>query len=311
MRDAKTPSVSARIVAWLRSLAAFTPARDVAPDDASVRLAGFPFSTTYALMARAPRLSRAVLGWSPALSAAAATMAMRTREIDDAIKDFVASGGTQVVLLGVGLDARSVRLASLFQKHNVKLFEVDSPGSQANKLAALRASGLADRTTAYVAHDFEAEALASLPGKLADCGLVQEKRTLTVLEGVVMYLSLNAANATLDAVKQLGCRKSVLLVNHVDSGAAERLASFKPWRLHSWTFWPMFFEFVRVWAGERLRPPSQGGIALGEEIESSMRDHGSWSMRSNRDDAETARRAGLAPGVIAASGMRVAVFELQ
>src|SRR5262245_51857837 len=57
-------------------------------------------------------------------------MALRTLAIDAPVREAVAGGARQVVILGAGLDGRAFRMAELAA---VDLFEVDHPDSQAPK----------------------------------------------------------------------------------------------------------------------------------------------------------------------------------
>jgi O-methyltransferase involved in polyketide biosynthesis len=82
--------------------------------------------------------------------------------------------------MGAGLDARSLRLLPMLRP-NVRLFEVDSPGSSREKQAMLHRHGWLAGTQAnvsYIAQDFEKEPLSTLPEKLACAGLQRDQPTL-------------------------------------------------------------------------------------------------------------------------------------
>ena len=57
-------------------------------------------------------------------------MALRTAAIDAAIRDAIAGGATQLVILGAGYDGRAWRMPELA---GVKVFEVDHPATQGDK----------------------------------------------------------------------------------------------------------------------------------------------------------------------------------
>ena len=59
-------------------------------------------------------------------------IALRTATIDGAVRDAIAAGARQLVILGAGYDGRAWRLADLA---GVKVFEVDHPATQADKRA--------------------------------------------------------------------------------------------------------------------------------------------------------------------------------
>jgi methyltransferase (TIGR00027 family) len=57
-------------------------------------------------------------------------IALRTSAIDAAVRDAIAAGATQLVILGAGYDGRAWRLPELT---GVKVFEVDHPATQGDK----------------------------------------------------------------------------------------------------------------------------------------------------------------------------------
>jgi methyltransferase (TIGR00027 family) len=119
-------------------------------------------------------------------------MQVRTRVLDEAVERFAAAGGDQVVLLGAGFDARAARFPAL------KFFEVDHPATQRRKRALLGDAASASAT--YVAFHFERDPMTSLPTMLTEHGHVRSRPTLTIWEGVTMYLTEPAIEASLAAV---------------------------------------------------------------------------------------------------------------
>ena len=318
MRTADTPSVSARFVAWLRGIARCTPGRDLAPDEYSVRLSGQPFTAIYTLALWFPTAARLIIAHT-SLQLAALTQALRSVEIDDAVRSFVAAGGTQVVVMGAGLDARSLRLLPTLSS-SVRLWEVDSPGSSREKQAQLQRHdwlAMTQSSVTYVAQDFEEEPLSSLPDKLAHTGLRLDAPTLTIMEGVCMYLHAATVRASFDVARAFGGSGSQLVVNHLGGPPAFRAEDFSSWRWwtpRGWSFWPLAFTFFRVWAGERIRIPSNGGLDLGpDRIGDVLAEHG-WKLVWDRDAATTAEQHALPKEVVArlrASGMMVALARRQ
>ena len=207
MRTRDTPSNTAALVAALRHWAKWLrpPLRDLAPDPYGAALAGGAYAHVDAFFEAHPQLT-AALARHTALGRGAAAMALRTRCLDDAVRDFAAAGGRQVVILGAGLDVRAWRLGRDALR-GCTVFEVDSPGSQRAKLAALgrarleAASASAATPVRFIVHDFEADGADALPAKLCDAGLDPAAPVLTLWEAVVMYLTLDAGAATLRAVR--------------------------------------------------------------------------------------------------------------
>jgi methyltransferase (TIGR00027 family) len=146
-------------------------------------------------------------------------MQVRTRLFDDELRSFLAAGGRQIVILGAGYDCRAARFATLLA--GARVFEVDHPATQARKRAVLAQRG-ADPAVDYVPWHFERRPLRELPAALAELGLDLTRPTLTVWEGVTMYLSPEAIDATVAAVHGLGGDGSRLVFNYLTRRLLER-----------------------------------------------------------------------------------------
>jgi methyltransferase (TIGR00027 family) len=165
-------------------------------------------------------------------------MQLRTRVIDDDVEDFVRSGGKQIVLLGAGFDARAWRLAGL---SSATVFEVDHPATQQTKRA--RMAGEATRgKVVFVPWDFEHESIRDLPARLIAEGQDPAIPTMTVLEGVVMYLSGPALDATFAAIAAYSAPGSPLSVTYLKSELMQRYAPLQRAR-----------RAVVRWVGEPFR----------------------------------------------------------
>lgn len=123
-------------------------------------------------------------------------MQVRTRVIDDALRAFVAGGGRQLVVLGAGYDCRALRLAELA---GCTVLEVDHPATQGHKRGVLDGLGAASAAR-YVTWNFEERAMDDLPDALVDAGLAPAP-VFTIWEGVTMYLTEPAIDASLRAIR--------------------------------------------------------------------------------------------------------------
>ena len=165
-------------------------------------------------------------------------MQVRTRVIDDALRAWIAAGGRQVVLLGAGYDCRALRLREL---RDARVFEVDHPATQQRKqrvLARLHAESPAE----YVTWDFETRAMDDLPDVLEEAGLDRTKRVFTIWEGVTMYLTDAAIDASLRAIRAWSPAGSQLAMTYFSKSRIEQptlatralkaiVATFgEPWR---------------------------------------------------------------------------------
>jgi methyltransferase (TIGR00027 family) len=220
MRD-ETPSKTAAWVAAARQLGRLLP------DD--LRLADDRYGAEFTSAGLASVIERAVSpgpkdnsadGWLrqlrhpiafvPGLSSWVAYMQVRTRVIDDALRRFVAEGGRQLVLLGAGYDCRALRMPELSE---VRVFEVDHPATQAHKQAVLARCEATSPAT-YVTWDFEARPVDELPDALVAAGLDAAAPTFTIWEGVTMYLSEPAIDASLRAIARWSPPRSTLAMTY-------------------------------------------------------------------------------------------------
>lgn len=228
MRD-DTPSRTAAWVAAARQLG------QLLPD--GVRLVDDPYGAAFtsrwvsALIeqaiargaAQAPldtalRALRGPLAGLPGLRNWILYMQVRTRVIDDEIRAFVAGGGRQLVLLGAGYDCRALRMPELAA---ARVFEIDHPATQSHKRATLERIEAASPAV-YVTWNFEELPLEDLPDALAAAGHDAARPTFTVWEGVTMYLSEPAINASLRAIAAWSAPGSTLAMTYFAKAAVEQ-----------------------------------------------------------------------------------------
>jgi methyltransferase (TIGR00027 family) len=144
-------------------------------------------------------------------------MQVRTRVIDDALRAFIDAGGRQVVLLGAGYDCRALRLPELADAF---VLEVDHPATQGHKRSVLAQLG-AESPAHYVTWDFETRAMDDLPDVLEEAGLDRDRPVFTIWEGVTMYLTEGAIDASLRAVRAWSPARSKLAMTY---SAKDRIA---------------------------------------------------------------------------------------
>jgi methyltransferase (TIGR00027 family)/deazaflavin-dependent oxidoreductase (nitroreductase family) len=191
-----------------------------------------------------------------------AEIVLRARWVDE----LVAGGGfEQLVLMGAGYDATALR-------HDlpagVRVFEVDSPQTQAVKRATLDRHRVASKNAvAFCPCDFEVDSLAEV---VADAGFERGRSSLVVWLGVSYYLTLDAFRATLRDVAALTAPGSRLLFDYMDPSVidgtttkpgARRAAEWvvkrgEPYLL-GFTFEQLGDELERAGfrATEHMRPP--------------------------------------------------------
>jgi methyltransferase (TIGR00027 family) len=149
---------------------------------------------------------------------------VRTRAIDDAVREALVGGCSQLVLLGAGYDTRGYRL---HEAAHVETFEVDHPVTQAAKRAALeRELGTSSCRVHLVSVDFERDSLAKA---LDDAGLRPAIQTCVVWEGVFSYLTLDAIDATLRWAVEACAPGGRLILTYVDVAALRPADRRAPW----------------------------------------------------------------------------------
>ena len=194
MKDA-TPSRTAAWVALARGMASALP-----PE---ARLADDPYGAEFEddgprkKLQGALERARLPVHRIPGVTPWILYMQVRTRVIDDALRAFVARGGDQVVVLGAGYDTRALRLPEL---SGLAVFEVDHPATQRRKQEVLARLG-AMSPVKYVTWDFESRPMRELPDALAAAGLDRGSPVFTIWEGVTMYLTEPAIDASLRAIR--------------------------------------------------------------------------------------------------------------
>jgi methyltransferase (TIGR00027 family) len=146
----------------------------------------------------------------------ATAMALRTVEIDDAIR---AHPAPQVVILGAGLDGRAWRLPEL---RGVDVFEVDHPDSQRDKRSRVGALDPVGNVR-FIPVDFARD---DLDAALTAAGHVPSNPTTWVWEGVVMYLALADIEATLRVIARRSPPGSRLVVVYHAPSPLVRLLGF-------------------------------------------------------------------------------------
>ncbi|KAK1323846.1 hypothetical protein QJS10_CPA02g01138 [Acorus calamus] len=159
-------------------------------------------------------------------------------KIEAAIGSFGGDKGSQVVLLGAGMDARAYRLSCL---KDSSVFEVDFPDLLQMKAALLsevmgsaKHNGLTmtAKSLIRVAADIREKDWLQ---KLQKCGFVPEKNTVWVLEGIIYYLPQAEAMQVLQSIASLcDLTHTVLLADFMNKSSTElSLSTF-----HFYSDWP-------------------------------------------------------------------------
>ena len=131
-------------------------------------------------------------------------MIARTAFFDQVVTEALRRGLPQLVLLGAGYDSRPYRFTELAQETTI--FELDAAPTQQRKQEILEHAGIPmPPRLVFVPVDFSADDLASV---LKQNGFSSTERALFVWEGVTYYLSAEAVDHTLAALRSITAAES-------------------------------------------------------------------------------------------------------
>jgi methyltransferase (TIGR00027 family) len=140
----------------------------------------------------------------------------RERYIDEVLQDYLEEGLEQLIILGAGYDARAYRFDL---PERVRTFEVDHPDTQADKLKKVRRIfGKLPEHVRYVSIDFNTQSLSEgLLTARYDPSLI----SLFIWQGVTMYLTAEAVDATLAFVVKNAAPGSAIVFDYVYQAVLE------------------------------------------------------------------------------------------
>lgn len=122
---------------------------------------------------------------------------LRTRHMDDVVRDAIRRGARQLVLMGAGFDARALRLSEVAE-HDVRTFEIDLPALLEVKRGLLEKSGIAiPEVVHYVGTDFTSGFERQLAEQLVMRGFERDAPVMFVWEGVTAYIGTEAIDRSL------------------------------------------------------------------------------------------------------------------
>ena len=142
---------------------------------------------------------------------------LRTRYLDDCVRDGLAAGLEQLVLLGAGFDARGLRMTEV-EARRANVFEVDTPYQLDRKRRVLASAGVKlPAHVRYVPFDFDTTDLEDvLRGALEAAGFRSGAGAMFVWEGVIGYIDDAAIDRSLRFMVSTGGPRSRVAFTFVD-----------------------------------------------------------------------------------------------
>jgi methyltransferase (TIGR00027 family) len=214
-------------------------------------------------LARLPAIGRLAtcfldIGWPRTRSSAV----VRTRLIDDLVRQAMRGGARQALLLGAGFDSRPYRLEEL---RDVPVFEVDHPSTQRAKRQRLEARlGRLPGNVRFVPVDFEKD---DLEAALLHADFDTRAATVAIWEGVVSYLTPAAVDQNFRMLARILAEQGQLIFSYVHQGALDGSVAFQEARRWKSSVRssgePFIFGFDPAGLADYLRPR---GFALESDV---------------------------------------------
>lgn len=135
----------------------------------------------------------------------------RTKYIDAAFSEALSNRFDQILIFGAGFDTRALRFQNL--TGTTKVFELDVPTTQEAKILQYEKRGLKIPSgLIFVPIDFDKE---SLPAKLETAGFEKGRRTLFILEGLLMYLQPESVHETFQTIRDFAGKESEVVFDYI------------------------------------------------------------------------------------------------
>jgi methyltransferase (TIGR00027 family) len=142
----------------------------------------------------------------------------RTKYIDAVFRQALVENCNQILIFGAGFDTRALRFEDALE--NTRVFELDAPATQQAKIGQYQKRHLAvPPSLTFIAIDFDKESLSM---KLDEAGFWMQRRSLFILEGLVMYLQPESVEATFQTIRDYAGRGSWVVFDYIYASVLRR-----------------------------------------------------------------------------------------
>jgi len=139
----------------------------------------------------------------------------RTKYIDEVFRSAIDKNFDQILIFGAGFDSRGIRL----NNSKTKIFELDAPPTQMAKINQYHNRKIEiPKNLIFIPIDFEKETLAQ---KLSVSGFKKYKRSLFVLEGLLMYLQGESVHETFKVISEYAGKGSIVVFDYIHSSVLQ------------------------------------------------------------------------------------------
>lgn len=137
----------------------------------------------------------------------------RTKYIDTVFGKALAERFDQILLFGAGFDTRALRFQA--EAQHTRIFELDAPLTQRAKTQQYRKRNLSiPSNVVFIAIDFDKE---SLSHKMDMAGFHKDRRSLFILEGLLMYLEPESVQATFQTIREYAGTGSRVVFDYIQA----------------------------------------------------------------------------------------------
>ena len=135
----------------------------------------------------------------------------RTKYIDNVFRLALENKLDQVLIFGAGFDTRAIRFQDAIG--NTKVFELDVPITQQAKISQYQKRHVSvPPNLTFIAIDFDKESLSM---KLDEAGFCRQRRSLFLLEGLVMYLQPDSVGETFQTIRNCAGKGNLVVFDYV------------------------------------------------------------------------------------------------
>jgi methyltransferase (TIGR00027 family) len=165
----------------------------------------------------------------------------RTKYVDTVFRQSLSDRFTQVIIFGAGFDTRALRFHE--EARQTVIFELDAPSTQEAKIGQYNKRRLSiPSNLVFIAIDFDKE---SLPDKLEIAGFHKDRKSLFILEGLLMYLKPESVHRTFQTIQEYAGKGSLVVFDYVKASVlrhentlyGESKISYSMWKIgEQWRF---------------------------------------------------------------------------
>ena len=146
----------------------------------------------------------------------------RTKYIDGIFEKILAERFDQILIFGAGFDTRALRFQT--EAEDTKIFELDVPATQRAKLGQYRKRGLSiPANVKFIPIDLDKESVSE---KLVEAGFDRDRKSLFVLEGLLMYLQPKSVDETFQVIGKFAGKGSEIVFDYVRAAVLRQEGSY-------------------------------------------------------------------------------------